>query len=118
MILKRLFILSAVLLTLEACSSVVSKTVAQSSLPPNGAEKPQPPPRIDFAAASRKLGVSEAQLKAALGVPDKPPTKSSTPPPPPNLQAAAAKLGVTEAKLIEALGIPPHPPGDRPSTTR
>ena len=59
--LKRLFILSAVLLTLEACSSVVSKTVAQSSLPPNGAEKPQPPPRIDFAAASRKLGVSEAQ---------------------------------------------------------
>ncbi|WP_228013319.1 hypothetical protein [Nostoc edaphicum] len=66
------------------------------------------PPRPDFAAAATKLGVTEAQLKAALGVPG----DRSQRPPRPDFKAAAAKLGVTEQQLIDALGVPPHPPGD------
>jgi hypothetical protein len=71
------------------------------------------PPRPDFAAAAQKLGVSEANLKAALGVPANPPTTPPTQgqrPPRPDFKAAAAKLGVTEEQLVNALGIPPRPP--------
>lgn len=46
------------------------------------------------AAAQLPLGISEAQLREALG------------PPPPDLQAAAARLGISEARLREALGVP------------
>jgi hypothetical protein len=51
-------------------------------------------PRLDFAAASVKLGVSEEVLKAALG------TR------PFDFASAAAKLGITEEALLDALGIP------------
>ena len=72
------------------------------------------PPRPDFAAAATKLGVTEAQLKAALGVPANPPNPGdrSQRPPRPDFAAAATKLGVTEAQLKAALGVPPHPPSD------
>ncbi len=75
----------------------------------------QRPPRPDLKAAAAKLGVTEAQLKAALGVPANPPTPGdrNQRPPRPDLKAAAAKLGVTEQQLIDALGIPPRPQGDR-----
>ncbi|MBD2435582.1 hypothetical protein [Nostoc sp. FACHB-110] len=87
--------------------------------PPNGPGALQPPPRIDFALAAKKLGVTETQLKSALGVPEQPPTQPlSSPPPRPDLKGAATKLGVTESKLIEALGLPPHPPGDPSSTPK
>jgi len=88
-----------------------SQQIAQASEPPNGQRRQ--PPRIDFAAAAAKLGVTEAQLKNALGVPANPPSASgrNQRPPRPDLKAAAAKLGVTEQQLINALGIPPHPPG-------
>ena len=73
----------------------------------------------DFAAAAQKLGVSEADLKAALGVPSDPqgaPGEPGQRPPRPDLKAAAEKLGVTEQQLIDALGIPPRPPeeGNQP----
>ncbi len=118
MIFNRLLILLTILLTLEACTSVNSKTLpnqsdtmAQNSLPPNGTEKRQPP---NFAAAAQKLGITEAQLKVALKLPAQPPTNSDSPPPRPDIKGAAKTLGVTEAKLIEALGLPPHPPGKHP----
>jgi hypothetical protein len=91
--------------------------IAQVSEPPN-----QPPdghqrrPRPNFAAASQKLGVTEQQLKDALGVPANPPNPSDrgSRPPRPDFAAASQKLGVTEQQLKDALGIPPRPPGDRP----
>ncbi len=77
----------------------------------------------DFVAAAQKLGVSEADLKAALGVPTNPPNTPPTPgqrPPRPDFKAAAAKLGVTEEQLVNALGIPPRPPqdGNQPNESR
>ncbi len=107
---NQLFILVIFSLTIGACSMFT---------PPNGIGGIQPPPRIDFASAAQKLGVTETQLKSALGVPEKPPIQPlSAPPPRPDIKGAATKLGVTESKLIEALGIPPHPPGDPSSTPR
>jgi len=48
----------------------------------------------DLTAAAATLGVTEADLQAALGTP------------PPDLAAAATSLGVTEADLQAALGVP------------
>lgn len=48
----------------------------------------------NLAAAAAQLGVTEQQLRDALG------------PPPPDLTAAAARLGVSEAALRAALGVP------------
>ena len=90
--------------------------LAQDSSQPNGEQK-RPRgnrPRPNFAAAAQKLGVSEAQLKQALGVPAQPPSNSgeSRPRRRLDIKGAATKLGVTEQQLTEALGIPPRPPGD------
>ena len=52
-------------------------------------------PAIDTAAAAKKLGITEVQLKAAFGTTM-----------PPDTAAAAKKLGVTEAELLDALGAP------------
>ena len=59
----------------------------------------------DFAAAATKLGVTEQQLKDALGVPDE--ITPGQRPPRPDFAAAATKLGVTEQQLKDALGKPP-----------
>jgi hypothetical protein len=73
------------------------------------------PPRPDFAAAAETLGVSEADLKAALGVPETPPERDEMGhpiggrPPRPDFAAAAEQLGVSEEALLEAL----HPDGHR-----
>jgi membrane-bound lytic murein transglycosylase B len=64
----------------------------------------------DFAAAAQKLGISEATLKEALGVPTNPQVTPGQRPPRPDFKAAAAKLGITEEQLVNALGIPPRPP--------
>ena len=55
-------------------------------------------PAIDTAAAAKKLGITEAELKAAFGTTM-----------PPDTAAAAKKLGVTEAVLLDALGIQAKP---------
>ncbi|MHC5675627.1 hypothetical protein [Nostoc sp.] len=108
---NQLFILVTLSLTIGACNLLTP--------PPNQTAGQQPPPRVDFASAAKKLGVTETQLKAALGVPEKLPTQPlSSPPPRPDIKGAATKLGVTESKLVEALGIPPKPPGDQSSTTK
>ncbi|MDF5720015.1 MAG: hypothetical protein PUP91_05910 [Rhizonema sp. PD37] len=104
----------------EASFHKIAQAPEPPSQPPNG---PKRPPRIDFAAAARKLGVTEAQLKNALGVPANPPSPPSPPnqadknkrPPRPNFKAAAAKLGVSEKQLTDALGVPPHLKSDRPA---
>ncbi|WP_375510373.1 hypothetical protein [uncultured Nostoc sp.] len=88
--------------------------IAQAQLPPNRPpDGQQRPPRPDFKAAAAKLGVTETQLKNALGVPANPPNPGdrNQRPPRPDFKAAAAKLGVTEQQLKDALGVPPHPPG-------
>lgn len=51
-------------------------------------------PMPDLAAAASKLGISEEQLRAALGNRI-----------PPDFVAAAKNLGVTQAALVEALGL-------------
>lgn len=48
----------------------------------------------DLSAAAKKLGITEQQLKDALGAP------------PPNFATAAQKLGITAADLKAALGVP------------
>ncbi|MEH1906468.1 hypothetical protein, partial [Nostoc sp.] len=102
----------------NAANQFHQNQIAQAQLPPNQPSEKEPRPlRPDFAAAAAKLGVSEAQLKDALGVPanfsnqgdrNQRPTR-------PNFAAAAAKLGVSEAQLKDALGVPANFPnqGDR-----
>ncbi|MFE1746298.1 hypothetical protein [Coleofasciculus sp. H7-2] len=79
---------------------------AQNSSQPNQQQEGRRGP--DFAAAAQKLGISEAKLKEALGVPANPTPGQR--PPRPDFKAAAAKLGITEQQLVNALGIPPRPP--------
>jgi len=59
--------------------------IAQATDTPNQPpSERQRPPRPDFAAAAAKLGVTEQQLKDALGVPANPPTpgdRQASPPP-------------------------------------
>ena len=94
--------------------------LAQAQQPPKQLPDGERPPRPDFAAAATKLGVSEQQLKDALGVPANPPGGDRNQRPPrPDFAAAATKLGVTEQQLKDALGVPPHPPGgDRPNPSK
>ncbi len=104
----------------QANATNPSRQVAQAAEPsnqqPNGQRRP---PKIDFAAAATKLGVTEAQLKAALGVPAQPPSQSDrSQRPRPDFKAAAAKLGVTEQKLKEALGVPAQPPSQADRSQR
>lgn len=107
-------------LTFPDRTTASSNTLIAQSKPEPSQER-RHPPRIDFAAAAKQLGVTEAQLIEALGLPAKPPeppTENNRPPSPPprprlDIPGAAKKLGVTEADLIKILGIPPRPPGDR-----
>ncbi|WP_019499710.1 YHYH protein [Pseudanabaena sp. PCC 6802] len=71
------------------------QTGDRPGFPPQNFGNPPPPPRHpDLAIAARKLGISERQLREALG------------PPPPNLGAAASRLGISERMLRDALGVP------------
>ncbi|BAZ41038.1 proline/alanine-rich repeat-containing protein [Calothrix sp. NIES-4101] len=95
--------------------AVATEAIALPNLNLIAQNSPQKRPhhrRPDFAAAAKQLGVSEAELIKALGLPEKPPTdvngRPSGPPPKPDFAAAAKKLGVTEEQLIKVLGIPPH----------
>ena len=87
-----------------------SKETSNSSNAPESDSRP-PRRRPDFAAAAKKLGVSESDLKDALGTPGNSPPQPGQRPPNRDLAAAAQKLGVTEQQLTEALGEPPKPPG-------
>ncbi len=109
-------------LTFADRTTASSNTLLAQSPSEPSQERRQPPPRIDFPAAAKQLGVTEAELIKALGLPAKPPARPSAncpppppPPPPLDIPSAAKKLGVTEAQLIKVLGIPPSPPGDRNS---
>ncbi|MBD1866802.1 hypothetical protein H6F95_05680 [Cyanobacteria bacterium FACHB-471] len=65
--------------------------------------------QIDFAAAASELGISEAELREALGIS----ADSSTEPGQRqrlDIPGAATRLNVTEERLVEALGIPPRRP--------
>jgi membrane-bound lytic murein transglycosylase B len=85
--------------------------LAQNSSQPNQQQEGRRNHRgPDFAAAAQKLGITEAKLKEALGVPTNPQATPGQRPPRPDFKAAAAKLGITEQQLVDALGIPPRPP--------
>jgi len=79
--------------------------------PPQGGAPGEKPaaPAIDYAAAAAKLGVTEQQLRDALGDMGQKPA---------DLAAAAQKLGVSEEMLRKALGLPeggPPPSGPPPA---
>jgi hypothetical protein len=119
MAIRQLLTLAALSALIGACGFITPgqadstnpvRVLAQNSPQPNQSQQQRPSrPRIDFAAAAAKLGVSEAQLKTALGVSN---TNTTTGQKPRRLDipGAATKLGVTEQQLVEALGIPPRPP--------
>jgi hypothetical protein len=119
-----LFVEQASCLFHKQVQDLRSNTLLSQSQPESNQERRHPPhpPRIDFATAAKQLGVTEARLIEALGLPAKPPepptdnNRPPCPPPPPPLDipGAAKKLGVTEARLIQILGIPPRPPGIPP----
>jgi hypothetical protein len=97
--------------------------LAQNSSQPNQQREGRRNHRVpDFAAAAQKLGVSEADLKAALGVTSDLQGTPGTAGQRPRLdiKGAAAKLGITEEQLVNALGIPPRPPqdGNQPNESR
>ncbi len=103
--------------TMEQTTPSPSSTNGTALLPPGGT-RPLPPegsvsdnmsrPMMDFAAAAAKLGVTEQQLREALG---------STSQGPLDFAAAAKQLGVSEQSLREALGFPEGTPpaGNPPS---
>ncbi|MEH2074774.1 MAG: hypothetical protein V7K57_10345 [Nostoc sp.] len=113
MIIRQFLALAAISLTLASCGQAASNPNLTAQNPPQAGERSPQGRRshrqIDFTSAAQKLGVTEAKLKEALGVP----TNSTNPPDGerrrPDLKAAATKLGVTEEKLREALGIPARP---------
>ncbi|MEH2048091.1 hypothetical protein [Nostoc sp.] len=114
MIIRQFLALAAISLILAACGQAGSNPTAQN--PPQASEQiPQgrrSHRQIDFTAAAQKLGVTEAKLKEALGVPTNPTNPPDGERRRPDLKAAATKLGVTEEKLREALGIPARPPSN------
>jgi hypothetical protein len=97
---------------LTPSSSTAQTPQNQAPTEPN-TKKPKPP-RINFTAAAKKLGITEAKLKEALGIPAKPSaegTKNTQKRPPRiDFKAAATKLGITEQQLKDALGLPAKPP--------
>jgi hypothetical protein len=101
-------------------SSSIAQTPQNQPTTESNTNKPKPP-RIDFAAAAKKLGITEARLKEALGVPANPPTEGSQNtkkrPSRIDFKAAASKLGIPEQKLIDALGLPPRQPRPNTKTT-
>lgn len=112
--LNRLFAVATLPLLLAACtlpaSQVFSKDtawLAQNSGQP-GAQPGQrrAHKKLDTAAAAAKLGISEAQLKEALGLNNTDGQKRR-----PDIKGAAAKLGISEQQLVQALGMPDRPPG-------
>ena len=87
-----------------------SNRLAQDSSQPQQGQQGRRHRGPDFAAAAQKLGISEAKLKEALGVPANPQATPGQRPPRPDFKAAAAKLGITEQQLVDALGVPPRRP--------
>jgi hypothetical protein len=94
---------TVIIQTVVACAAIVLFASCQSDKrggqggPGEGGGKP------DITAAATKLGVTEDQVKAALGDPNQGP---------PNFAKAAKALGITEKQLMEALGTSQ---GKRPS---
>jgi len=76
-----------------ASSAVTNVDLADSSSSAQPADQAAPGGEApDLAAAAAQLGITEQELKDALG------------PPPPDLEAAAKTLGITVEELMEALG--------------
>lgn len=114
---RRTFIYIATPLVLGAVSFVgINSATAQSNVEvrQNNTERvgSKQHRRPDFASAASQLGVTEAALKTALGVPENPPENGERPPRP-DFANAASQLGITEEALKEALGVPRRGNGQR-----
>lgn len=116
----RLLVIAAVPILISACSLAGagsstannSDRIAQDSSQPGEQRGWRGRRRLNFAEAAQKLGVTEAKLKEALGVPstDTETNENGRPRRPRlDIRGAAAKLGVTEEQLVNALGLPPRP---------
>lgn len=90
----------------EESVSATNSTTPQSTptpqdttpAPPEGVSPGnRPGPVIDWASAAAKLGVTEQQLREALGDPLQVPL---------DLAASAKELGISEESLGQALGLP------------
>lgn len=99
----------------QADAANTSRRIAQNSTQPTQPQGQQGQqrqrrahPPIDFAAAAAKLNISEAQLKAALGVSGDSSTTNGQKRRL-DIPGAATKLGITEQQLVQALGLPPRP---------
>ncbi len=115
----RLLALAVIPILMGACSLAGadnstannSDQIAQDSSQPNEQRRWRGRTRPNFAEAAQKLGVTEAKLKEALGVPANTEANENERPRRPrfDIKGAAAKLGVTEEQLVNALGLPPRP---------
>lgn len=91
----------------QVWSKETTRWTAQNTAQPNVPQgQRRPVHQIDFAAAATKLGITEAQLREALGVNTTNGQKRR-----PDIKAAATKLGISEQQLVQALGLPNRPPG-------
>lgn len=77
-----LLLLGLSFLTIATAAYAAESGPARSPQPSEGQSKQRPDrkpqrPRIDFAAAAAKLGTTEAKLKAALGLPARPPGRQT-----------------------------------------
>lgn len=95
---------------------------SQTESGPSGTpDNKRPGQQMDLAAAAEKLGKTEEELKAALGINNDneqenitPGAKPSGEPKKIDLAAAAKTLGVTEDALKETLGMNNRPSGQPP----
>lgn len=87
-----------------------TQTIENGQYPPDGMRTNGTRPQMDLATVAARLGVTEDQLREALGTLP----QGASPPGEPgterrvmmNWTAAAEKLGVSEEDLIAAMGIP------------
>lgn len=101
-------------LIFSACGTKTAQTspdAQQSQRPnPSGVPGQQMAPKMDFAVAAEKLGVSEQALKEAMGI-NETAAAATEPDHRPDLETVAEKLNVTIEKLQSALGMDKLGPG-------
>ena len=109
---KIIAILTVLIIGLTACTVLPEETqnllsAEQATLP---AEQPSQTvrPQFDLASAAKQLGVTEEELKSALGPPGQGP---------PDFAAVAAKLDVPQQELIDSLNVPTGDPANSNQAT-
>ena len=107
---KAIAILIVLIIGLTACSGLADEAQdlpsnEQVTLPAGQTGQPQ----LDLVSAAKELGITEEELRTALG----PPQQGA----PPDFAAVASELGVTQQELMDALGAPTGAPPNSPQPT-